>query len=222
MMWARLSCSLVLAAATGAELAIAAEFGPAKATLIEDGAPAGSVMPGAPPITLNGCDFSKAPDAKQGEAIVRKVAHDEAFDPDLLLAIARQESGFRMNSVSGAGAVGLMQLMPATAKRFSVDICDPEDNVRGAVRYLRVLQGRYQNPIYVLAAYDAGENAVEQNRGIPPYPETVRYVETILTDLYGWKPFAAPSSGDGAVAKPKDEPGKREAWTQGFVLHVEY
>lgn len=163
-------------------------------------------------------------EAKQGEALIRKIAQEEQFDPDLLVAIARQESGFRMESISSAGAVGLMQLMPATAKRFNVDICDPEDNVRGGIRYLRLLQKKYQNPIYVLAAYNAGEGAVEQNGGIPLYPETVSYVSTVLTNLYGWQPLAK-SSAKGSAArrnnqnqKPDNSP---EAWSQGFVLHVE-
>ena len=200
-----------------------AEDAPVKVTVIEDAAP---VNPPSATIAAKpaSCDFSKVPDAKQGEIIIRKIADEEAFDLDFLLAIARQESGFRMNAVSSAGAVGLMQLMPATAKRFSVDICDPEDNVRGAVRYLRFLQKRYQNPLYVLAAYNAGEGAVDQNRGIPLYPETVRYVSAILTDLYGWKPLGVPASdGEKRTAGKKNEgqPAKPEEWTQGFVLHVE-
>lgn len=163
-------------------------------------------------------------EAGKGEALVRKIALEEQFDPDLLIAIARQESGFRMESVSNAGAVGLMQLMPNTAKRFNVDICDPEDNIRGGIRYLRLLQKKYQNPIYVLAAYNAGEGAVEQNGGIPLYPETVRYVSTVLTNLYGWQPLAKSSAKRSAARrnnqnqKPDNNP---EAWSQGFVLHVE-
>ena len=72
-------------------------------------------------------------DAAEGEAIIRAVARDESFPQDMLVSIARQESGFRMNEVSSAGAIGLMQLMPDTARRFQVDICDPRDNVRGAI-----------------------------------------------------------------------------------------
>jgi len=170
-----------------------------------------------------GCDLASPVDAAQGEAIARKIAGEERFDRDLILAIARQESGFRMNSVSSAGAIGLMQLMPGTAKRFDVDICDPEDNVRGAIRYLRLLQKRYQNPIYVLAAYNAGEGAVEQNRGVPLYAETVRYVSAILTDLYGWKPLEAAKSRAVTAKSGQEKPdGHRpEPWSQGFVLHVE-
>ncbi|MHC1551052.1 lytic transglycosylase domain-containing protein [Phyllobacterium sp. K27] len=163
-------------------------------------------------------------DARQGEAIVRKVAEEEEFDADLLVAIARRESGFRMESVSDAGAVGLMQLMPDTAKRFQVDICDPEDNGRGGIRYLRLLQKKYQNPIYVLAAYNAGESAVERNGGLPLYPETVQYVSAVLTDLYGWQPFAKGSPRKRAHQSTdhnQTPDGNPETWSQGFVLHVE-
>ncbi|RCW82781.1 lytic transglycosylase domain-containing protein [Phyllobacterium bourgognense] len=193
---------------------------PLKITVIQDDA--ASNKAGAPAAA---CNPTPPIDAVQGETVVRKIAGEERFDLDLVLAIARQESGFRMNSVSSAGAVGLMQLMPATAKRFDVDICDPEDNVRGAIRYLRLLQKKYQNPLYVLAAYNAGEGAVEQSRGVPFYPETVRYVSAILTDLYGWKPLERPAAkarGNGTINKQeKPEDGSRETWSQGFVLHVE-
>lgn len=171
------------------------------------------------------CRFDRPMTVEQGEATVRRIAAEEKFDTDLIVAIARQESGFRMKSVSSAGAVGLMQLMPATAKRFGVDICDPDDNVRGAIRYLKLLHQRYQNLLYVLAAYNAGEVAVEQNRGIPLYPETVRYVTAILTDLNGWKPIEArPVKGRKRDTDIQDQGaagGRRESWSQGFVLHVE-
>ncbi|UXN57224.1 lytic transglycosylase domain-containing protein [Phyllobacterium zundukense] len=199
---------------------------PLKVTVIQDDGASNqdAALPPQPPAAAV-CKHASPIDAFQGEAIVRKIAGEERFDPDLVLAIARQESGFRMNSISSAGAVGLMQLMPGTAKRFDVDICDPEDNVRGAIRYLRLLQKKYQNALYVLAAYNAGEGAVEQSRGVPLYPETVRYVSAILTDLYGWKPLERPAAkarGNGTINKQeKPEDGSPEAWSQGFVLHVE-
>lgn len=181
-------------------------------------------LPEAQRQVAGACRFDGTLTAEEGELTVRKIAAEENFDSDLVLAIARQESGFRMASVSSAGAVGLMQLMPATAKRFEVDICDPEDNVRGAIRYLRLLQKRYQNPLYVLAAYNAGEAAIAQSGGIPLYPETVRYVSAILTDLYGWKPLQAkPANQDRNIVREKKLSGNEniETWTQGFVLHVE-
>jgi len=172
-------------------------------------------------------------DPTEGEAIIRAIAKEESFPQDMLVSIARQESGFHMNYVSSAGAVGLMQLMPDTARRFQVDICDPKDNVRGAIRYLRVLQKRFDNPLYILAAYNAGEGVVEQSRGIPLYPETVHYVAAVLTDLYGWKPLRAPAAVASTPAATDMPGGERkksldrehnppsETWSQGFVLHVE-
>jgi soluble lytic murein transglycosylase-like protein len=127
-----------------------------------------------------------------------------------------------MDQVSPKGAVGLMQLMPATAKRFGVDACDPADNVRGGVRFLRILQERYRNPMHVLAAYNAGEDAVEQHRGVPPYPETVRYVAAVLNDLNGWpKPVGATASRPRRGVATPDPSNPEASWSQGFVMHVE-
>jgi hypothetical protein len=197
---------------------------PLKVTVVEDNGDKSQASPKPQPVPIT-CNLASPIDAAQGEAIVRKVAGEERFDSDLVLAIARQESGFRMSSLSSAGAVGLMQLMPGTAKRFEVDICDPEDNVRGGIRYLRLLQKRYQNLLYVLAAYNAGEGAVDQSRGVPLYPETVRYVSAILTDLNGWRPLEVPVVKSRPAAQPNTQEKPRgdtpEAWSQGFVLHVE-
>lgn len=172
------------------------------------------------------CQFKRVPSAEDGKALVQRIAREEHADVALAVAVARQESGFRMDSVSSAGAIGLMQLMPATARRFEVDICDPEDNVRGGVRYLKHLQTKYANPLYVLAAYNAGELAVEQNGGIPLYPETVRYIAAVLSDVYDWRPLGdrkmpGKAAHQGRKAPDKLDAGRVGAWTQGFVLHVE-
>ncbi|RZS87850.1 transglycosylase-like protein with SLT domain [Phyllobacterium myrsinacearum] len=172
------------------------------------------------------CQFTRVPSAEDGKALVQRIAREEHADVALAVAVARRESGFHMDSISSAGAVGLMQLMPATARRFEVDICDPEDNVRGGVRYLKFLEGKYANPLYVLAAYNAGEAAVEQNGGIPFYPATVRYIAAVLSDVYDWRPFddrKMPGKvvHQGRKAPDKSDAGNAGAWTQGFVLHVE-
>jgi hypothetical protein len=208
----------VLAAGTSSD-----PTGPVKVTKLE------AQPPSAPPPQTTqpvACQFAQPPTAKEGEATVRRIAKEEHFDIDLAVAIARQESRFRADSVSGAGAIGLMQLMPATARRFEVDICDPDDNVRGGVRYLKLLEKKYANPMYVLAAYNAGEAAVDDNRGIPLYPETVSYVAAILTDLYGWQSFSDRSVATNTHHQTKAAPdnpaeGSPETWSQGFVLHVE-
>ncbi|MBE2277639.1 MAG: lytic transglycosylase domain-containing protein [Rhodobacteraceae bacterium] len=102
--------------------------------------------------------------------------------PALVLAVMGIESAGRSNAVSSKGAVGLMQLIPATAKRFGVtDSTDPAQNIKGGVAYLDWLLGQFDNdPLMVLAAYNAGEGAVRSNQGVPPYAETRDYVPKVL------------------------------------------
>jgi soluble lytic murein transglycosylase-like protein len=149
-----------------------------------DAAPAAGRAPCAARSTLT-------PDA--AEALVRRIAEAEDFYPDFVLAVARRESRFDANALSESGAFGLMQLMPATAERFGVDRCEPEGNVRGGIRYLRVLWERLRNPFYILAAYNAGEAAVAEHRGIPPFPETIGFVAAVISDFYGYPPPNAAS-----------------------------
>lgn len=102
--------------------------------------------------------------------------------PALVLAVMGIESGGNPQAVSSAGAVGLMQLIPATAERFGVqDSTDPAQNIKGGVAYLDFLMTRFnRDPVLVLAAYNAGEGAVDANAGVPPYPETRDYVPKVL------------------------------------------
>lgn len=102
--------------------------------------------------------------------------------PALALAVIGIESGGRRSAVSSAGAVGLMQLIPATARRFSVaDSTDPQQNIRGGVAYLDWLLREFDNdPLMALAGYNAGENAVRRHGGVPPYAETRDYVPKVL------------------------------------------
>lgn len=102
--------------------------------------------------------------------------------PALVLAVMGIESGGNPAAVSSAGAVGLMQLIPATAERFLVeDSTDPAQNIRGGVQYLDFLMGLFnRDPVLVLAAYNAGEGAVAANQGVPPYAETRDYVPKVL------------------------------------------
>lgn len=102
--------------------------------------------------------------------------------PALVLAVIGIESAGRADAVSSAGAVGLMQLIPATAERFGVsDSTDPVQNIKGGVAYLDWLLDEFDNdPVMVLAAYNAGEGAVRNNGGVPPYAETRDYVPKVL------------------------------------------
>ncbi len=113
--------------------------------------------------------------------IVNRHAVDLQLDPDLVLAMIAVESRFRPDAVSPKNAAGLMQLIPATARRFGVvDVFDPEDNILGGMRYLRWLLDNFQGDVTkAVAAYNAGEGAVEQHGGVPPYPETQNYVRRI-------------------------------------------
>lgn len=103
--------------------------------------------------------------------------------PALALSVIYVESGGQIDAVSGAGAQGLMQLIPATATRFNVsDPFDAKDNITGGVRYLDWLMREFdEDPILVLAAYNSGENAVKNNQGVPPFAETRNYVPRVLS-----------------------------------------
>jgi soluble lytic murein transglycosylase-like protein len=101
----------------------------------------------------------------------------------LVLAVIAVESSGRPDAVSGAGAQGLMQLMPDTADRFGVeDALSPGDNIAGGVQYLNWLMKEFEkDPILVLAGYNAGEGSVRSHGGVPPYAETRDYVPKVLS-----------------------------------------
>ncbi len=115
-------------------------------------------------------------------SLILDTAEQYRLDPALVHAVITAESAYDPQAVSTAGAVGLMQLMPATAQRYGVqDRWDPTDNVRAGVRYLHDLLQRFQTLPLALAAYNAGENAViKYDHQIPPYPETQEYVRRVL------------------------------------------
>ena len=113
---------------------------------------------------------------------IREIAARHRVDADLVEAVIRVESAFNPRAVSNKGAQGLMQLMPRTASALGVrNVFDPYQNIEGGVRHLRYLLDRYPGNVpLALAAYNAGEKAVDQYRGIPPYGETTQYVQKIL------------------------------------------
>lgn len=144
------------------------------------------------------------PESPFGE-LIYQVAGRHAVNPYLVAAIVRVESAFNPRAVSRKGACGLMQLLPATARRFGLgrrDIFDPAKNLEAGVRYLKWLAARFANdPTRVLAAYNAGEGAVERFGGVPPYRETQSYVRRIFT-LLGMTAEAAPPAPAAAPAEP--------------------
>ena len=129
------------------------------------------------------------------DAFIEHYADRYGVDPVLVRAVIQVESNFNPMCVSNKGARGLMQLMPGTAKRFGVKrVHDPEENIRGGVQYLSILLRMFSNDLpRALAAYNAGEGAVQRYGGIPPYEETRTYVKRALTVYHG-KPY-----GGGAV-----------------------
>lgn len=119
--------------------------------------------------------------------IISKISAKHGVNEKLVRALIKQESGFNPSVVSKAGATGLMQLMPQTAKSLGViDAKDPIQNVDGGVRYLKSMMKKYNgNLILALAAYNAGPGAVDKYGGVPPYKETQNYVKNILANYLG-------------------------------------
>ena len=113
-------------------------------------------------------------------AIAREAARKHGIPENLFLRLDEQESGWNPSAESLAGAKGLAQLMPDTARNLGVDIHDPGENLNGGARYLRMMYDRFGSWRLALAAYNAGPAAVEQNAGIPPFAETITYVKAIM------------------------------------------
>jgi soluble lytic murein transglycosylase-like protein len=149
------------------------------------------------------------------EPIVRYVnltAPEYRLAPQLVLAVMATESNFDPWAVSPKNAQGLMQLMPDTATRFKVrQIQDPVQNIRGGMAYLRWLLAYFEGDLaLVLAAYNAGERAVERYQGVPPYAETRHYVQRILSTLGGQRlhPFDPSVTPPSSVLKPVRDPAR--------------
>ena len=119
------------------------------------------------------------------DPIVEKVAKEQGVDATLVRAVIQVESGWDSRARSRSGAMGLMQLMPQTAKQYGVTarrLYDPRANIEAGIKHLKSLLDHL--PLHLaLAAYNAGEGAVQRFRGVPPYPETQKYVSTILALL---------------------------------------
>lgn len=119
------------------------------------------------------------------DQLIMAMGQKYGVDSNLIKQVVNAESGYDSQAVSGAGAAGLMQLMPGTAESYGVqNSLDPVQNLDGGTHFLRDLLDRFQGNIpLALAAYNAGPGAVEKYQGIPPYKETQAYVQTIMTGL---------------------------------------
>jgi hypothetical protein len=119
------------------------------------------------------------------DRLIQKVAKEQGVDVTLVRAVIQVESGYEPRARSSSGAVGLMQLMPSTARQYGVTprrLYDPKANIEAGIKHLKSLMDHL--PLHLaLAAYNAGEGAVQRFRGVPPYPETQKYVSTILALL---------------------------------------
>lgn len=158
-----------------AGLAVAAAADPGRST-----SPAPSACPAPPEL----------------ERLLTQAARRHGVEERLVRAVLRRESGGNPRAVSPKGALGLMQLMPETARLLGVaDPFDPAANLDGGVRYLKYCLRRFGgDPVLALAAYNAGPEAVERHGGVPPYPETREYVTAVLRDWQGpgWQPESPP------------------------------
>jgi soluble lytic murein transglycosylase-like protein len=134
---------------------------------------------------------------------VLEISRRYGVDMDLVNAVIRVESNFRPEAVSPKGCLGLMQLHPDTARRFGVrDAFDPVQNIEGGVRYLEFLLDYFQGDLELaLAGYNAGENAVVRYGGVPPYPETIDYVNKVRR-LYGFASSQVPQDRIRRVLQP--------------------
>lgn len=133
-------------------------------------------------------------------AAVDQVASANAVPPELVQSVIRAESNYNPNAVSPKGARGLMQLVPSTARRFGVaDASNPLQNLQGGTKYLKYLLDLYHGDYTLaLAAYNAGEQSVARYKGVPPYPETQKYVVQVEKRVAQTRPPQAPK----ADAKP--------------------
>ncbi|HXG65345.1 MAG TPA: lytic transglycosylase domain-containing protein [Blastocatellia bacterium] len=166
--------------------------------------PPSAAMPGGQPLTyqrIPGMDTTGNPTY---DALVMQAAARHGVDPNLIFAVMRQESGFHPRAVSYKGASGLMQLMPATARRFGVtNIFDPAQNIEAGTKYLRFLLDMFNGDVQLaLAGYNAGEHAVVRHGyQIPRYRETQHYVRAISA-RYGRAKHQQAASKPAAPAQP--------------------
>jgi soluble lytic murein transglycosylase-like protein len=158
-------------------------------------------VPGPDPVGAVPAFSAEAPGGRTLKAMAVAAATAAGVPPNLFVALVEAESGFNPTAVSPAGALGLSQLMPATARALGVtDPFDPQQNLAAGARYLKALLGQFGSVPLALAAYNAGPAAVAFYGGVPPYPETEAYVARVLS-LAGLAGPAAGGSSTGPAPK---------------------
>ena len=142
------------------------------------------VAPIAPPAASIGLAAVVVPEPQSPEQLAALAAKKYALPDSFVRSVMKAESGFQPQALSPKGAIGLMQLMPETARELGVDPRDPHQNAEGGAQYLRDLLARYESDpnqvLLALAAYNAGPAAVERYHGVPPYRETREYILRVL------------------------------------------
>lgn len=166
-------------------------------------APPAAVSPAAPPEPAAPPDSGKAPAQTvkpDPHDLVKDAATRAGLPPAFVASVAKTESGFDPAAVSPKGALGVMQLMPQTAKALGADPGDPAQNIDAGARLLRELLLKYNGDVVkALAAYNAGEAAVDHYNGVPPYPETQHYVNAVVRDYLGSTGGNSNGGGGGAA-----------------------
>jgi soluble lytic murein transglycosylase-like protein len=138
------------------------------------------VAPPPSPIAASSPKVTEKPKLSVQEMVTR-AAIQHGLPPEIVHSVARAESAYQTGAVSNKGAIGVMQLMPGTAAALQADPNDPEQNIEAGTRYLRDLLIKYDgDSVKALAAYNAGPGAVDRYKGVPPYRETITYVDRVL------------------------------------------
>ncbi|MDH3282941.1 MAG: lytic transglycosylase domain-containing protein, partial [Gammaproteobacteria bacterium] len=152
--------------------------------------------------------------------LIRDMAASHRIDTALVKAIIHAESAFDRYAISEKGALGLMQLMPATADRYGVDSAfDPHQNVRGGIRYLKDLLQQFDGDTRLaVAGYNAGENAVARFGDVPPFPETRHYVEKVLALHAAYRALDCDPGSGISCGAPKHPPASPNRIWQALGL----
>ena len=146
------------------------------------------------------CAPAHASDVNTVKAAIVKHALEMGVDPAIALSIARTESGFRHEAKSRHGAVGVFQLMPSTARKMGLNPYLLNDNIRGGIMYYKMMYKMFGSMELALAAYNAGPGNVKRYNAVPPYAETKRFVNKIMTDYHNYKANPDPSMVKAANA----------------------